>query len=223
VVVGLSSLLATTAVTSAQTFGTASVPAIVTDIAKQPLMVEVDHLLQSLAFVGRPISEADRNAIYEAAKQPDDKAVVAIQQVLDRYALVRVDIDPLRKVTVQPVSGSSETLMKNGWTTFLVKVSNRAGTTEELDVDSPQAAMPYDFSRMQVERSVYDDQFTDVMLEHLGYLGRWISVQAAAAAGANRGLAGAWRPLVRSLQGSVGCRQPVPWRFDAEDPDGPEA
>jgi len=118
--------------------------------------------------------------------------VVAIQQVLDRYALVRVDIDPLRKVTVQPVSGSSETLMKNGWTTFLVKVSNRAGTTEELDVDSPQAAMPYDFSRMQVERSVYDDQFTDVMLEHVsrpvspGYLGRWISVQAAAAAGANR-------------------------------------
>src|SRR6201988_3029856 len=165
--IGLASLSTMTVRASAQTFGTASVPLIVTDIAKQPLMVQVDHLLQALSFVGRPVPDSDRDAIYEAAKLPDDRAVVAIQQILDRHALVRVDIDPLRKITVLPVSGSSETLIKNGWTTFLVKVSNRAGTTETLDVDSPQAAMPYDFSRMQVERSVYDDQFTDVMLEHV--------------------------------------------------------
>ncbi len=31
--------------------------------------------------------------------------------------------------------------------------------------------MPYDFSRMQVERSVYDDQFTDVMLEKHFHVG----------------------------------------------------
>ena len=119
-IIGLTSLPPMTMQVSAQNFGAAPVPSIVTDIAKQPLMVEVDHLLQALTFVGRPVSDSDRNAIYEAAKLPDDKAVVAIQQVVDRYALVRVDIDPLRKVTVLPVSGSSETLMKKGWTTFLV-------------------------------------------------------------------------------------------------------
>src|SRR3981081_1296455 len=128
--IGLTSLPTMAVRASAQTFGAASVPPIVTDIAKQPLMVEVDHLLQGLTFVGRPVSDSDRDAIYEAAKLPDDKAVVAIQQILDRHALVRGDIDPLRKVTVLPVSASSEALIKNGWTTFLVKVSNRAGTTE---------------------------------------------------------------------------------------------
>jgi hypothetical protein len=166
-VIGLVSLSTMMVHASAQTFGAAAVPSIVTDIAKQPLMVQVDHLLQALSFVGRPVPDSDRDAIYEAANLPDDRAVVTIQQILDRHALVRVDIDPLRKVTVLPMTGSSETLIKNGWTTFLVKVSNRAGTTDVLDVDSPQAAMPYDFSRMQVERSVYDDQFTDVMLEHV--------------------------------------------------------
>src|SRR3984957_751419 len=166
-VIGLASLSTMTVRISAQTFGAASVPSVVTGIAKQPLMVQVDQVLQALSFVGRPIPDSDRDAIYEAAKLPDDRAVVAIQQILDRHALVRVDIDPLRKVTVLPMTGSSETLIKNGWATFLVKVSNRAATTEALDVDSPQAAMPYDFSRMQVERSVYDDQFTDVMLEHV--------------------------------------------------------
>jgi hypothetical protein len=148
-------------------FGGPPISAVVPGVAKQPLMVHVDHLIQALAFVGRPISEADRTAIYDAAKKPDDQASAAIQQVLDRHALVRMNIDPLRKVTVAPMSGSSETLMKNGWTTFLVKVSNHAGVTDAVDVDSPQAAMPYDFTRMQVERSVYDDQFTDVMLEHV--------------------------------------------------------
>ncbi len=151
----------------AQEFGVPAIPPIVQGVAKQPLMVQVDHLLQSLAFVGRPVSDADRAAIVAAAQLPDEQAGVAIQQVLDRYALVRVNIDSLRKVTVVPMSGSTETLTKNGWTTFLVKVSNQAGVTDALDVDSPQAAMPYDFTRMEVERSVYDDQFTDVMLEHV--------------------------------------------------------
>ncbi|HVI27932.1 CehA/McbA family metallohydrolase [Hansschlegelia sp.] len=144
---------------------------IVSGISKQPLMVQVDHLLQAMAFVGRPISDADRDALYKAGQLADDEAVAAVQQILDRYAVARVDIDPLRKVTVLPMSGSTEGLTKDGWTTFLVKISNRAGATDALDVDSPQAAMPYDFTRMEVERSVYDDQFTDVMLEHVFHTG----------------------------------------------------
>lgn len=153
---------------AAQTFSSGqSQPVIVAGIAKQPLMLHVDHLIQSLAFVGRPIAEADREAIYKAADLPDEEASAAIQQVLDKYALARVDIDPLRKLTVLPMAGSTEPIVKNGWTTYLVKIQNRAKATDKLDVDSPQAAMPYDFTRMQVERSVYDDQFTDAMLEHV--------------------------------------------------------
>jgi len=144
-----------------------SVSPMVSGIPKQPLVVHVDQVLKALAFVGRPVSDADRNAIYAASQLPDDQAVAAIQQILDRYALVRLDIDENRHVSVVPMSGAAETLTKNGWSTFLVKVGNRAKSTDVVDVDSPEAAMPYDFSRMQVERSVYDDQFTDVMLEHV--------------------------------------------------------
>ena len=146
---------------------TSSASPMVTGIPKQPLVVHVDQVLKALAFVGRPVSDADRNAIYAASQLPDDQAVAAIQQILDRYALVRLDIDENRHVTVVPMSGAAETLTKNGWSTFLVKVENQAKSTDVVDVDSPEAAMPYDFSRMQVERSVYDDQFTDVMLEHV--------------------------------------------------------
>jgi hypothetical protein len=53
--IGLASLSTMTVRASAQTFGTASVPLIVTDIAKQPLMVQVDHLLQALSF-GRSLT-----------------------------------------------------------------------------------------------------------------------------------------------------------------------
>jgi hypothetical protein len=152
----------------AQPFSSGSAqPPIVTGVAKQPLMLQVDHLMQAMSYVGRPVSEADRDALYKAGELPDAEASTAIQQILDRYVIARVDIDPLRKLTVLPMSGSTEPLVKNGWTTYLVKIQNRAGSTDKLDVDSPQAAMPYDFSRMQVERSVYDDQFTDVMLEHV--------------------------------------------------------
>ena len=76
-VIGLASLSTMTVRVSAQTFGAASVPSIVTDIAKQPLMVQVDHLLQALSFVGRPVPDSDRDAIYEAAKLPDSASARA--------------------------------------------------------------------------------------------------------------------------------------------------
>ena len=143
----------------------------VEDVPKQPLVVHVNRLMQALEFTGRSLSEADRDRIRAAAGLPDANAARTIQDVLDHHALVVIDIDPNRKLTVSPASSTSETLTKNGWTTFLVKVVNRAGATEPVDVDSPEAAMPYDFTRMQVERSVYEDQFTDVMLEKHFHIG----------------------------------------------------
>ena len=137
----------------------------VNEVSKQPLMVQVDRLMRALAFVGHPISDADRAQIEAAAQEPDAVAILKIQEVLDRHTLVGVEIDPIRKVTVVPASATAENLVKNGWTTFLVKVHNPTSITDTIDVDSPEAAMPYDFSRMQVERSVYEDQSTDVFLE----------------------------------------------------------
>ena len=141
------------------------------DVAKQPLVVQVEGLMEALNFVGRPLADADREKLKKAAELPDAEAVKAIQKILDPQTLVVVDIHPNRKVTVSPSSAAVNKLTKDGWTTFLVKVINNAKSTDALDVDSPEAAMPYDFSRMQVERSVYDDQFTDVMLEKHFHIG----------------------------------------------------
>ena len=143
----------------------------VQDAPKQPLMVHVDRLMRALAFLGRPISAADRAQIEAAAQEPEAAATLKVQEILDRNALIGIEIDPIRKVTVVPSSAAAETLTKNGWTTFLVKVHNPAGITEPVGVDSPEAAMPYDFSRMQVERSIYEDQSTDLMFEKFFHIG----------------------------------------------------
>jgi hypothetical protein len=148
----------------------AAVP-MVDDVPKQPLAVHVNRVLDALNFIGRPVGEEDRARIQQALQLPDAQAVRAIQEVADQQALVAVVIDDQRKLEVVPAAAAPEPLVKNGWTTFLVKVINRAGVTEPLDVDSPEAAMPYDFSRMQVERSLYEDQFTDVMLEKHFHIG----------------------------------------------------
>ncbi|MGI9332035.1 MAG: CehA/McbA family metallohydrolase [Gammaproteobacteria bacterium] len=167
----LNAVMAALLIAFVPTGGSRAASPMVEDVPKQPLAVHVNRLTEALNFVGRPISEADRARIDEALGKPDAEAVRAIQDVLDTYALVAVDIDPLRNITVTPISASTQSLTKNGWSTFLVKVINRAAVTEAMDVDSPQAAMPYDFSRMQVERSVYEDQFTDAMLEKHFHIG----------------------------------------------------
>ena len=155
------------------TFGseTQAAVAVVKDVPKQPLMVHVDRLMRALAFIGHPISDADRAQIEAAAREPDGAAIEKVQDVLDRHVLLGIEIDPIRKLTVVASSAATESLTKNSWSTFLVKVHNSAAVTERVDVDSPEAAIPYDFSRMQVERSVYDDQFTDVMLEKHFHVG----------------------------------------------------
>lgn len=148
----------------------AALPA-VSDVDKQPLVVNVERVMEALEFIGRPLSKADAKKMSAALKASDKKAVMAIQDVLDNYAMAAISIDSLRKVTVSPASAGAMPLVKDGWTTYLIKVINEAGETSAVDVNSPAAAMPYDFSRMQVERSMYEDNFTDAMLEKHFHIG----------------------------------------------------
>src|SRR5262249_32583350 len=89
----------------------------VQNVPKQPLMVHVDRLMRALAFVGRPISDADRAQIEAAAQEPEAAATLKVQEILDRSALIGIEIDPIRKLTVVSSSAAAETLTKNGWTT----------------------------------------------------------------------------------------------------------
>ena len=139
-------------------------------VEKQPLVSQVEAILEALDFVGRPLPKDAREDLQKAATLPGPDAVKKIQSVLEPFTLAIVEIDENRKITVSP-GGADRGLTKNGWTTFLVKVINKAGSTDTISVDAPEAAMPYDFSRMQVERSGYEDQFTDVILEKHFHIG----------------------------------------------------
>jgi hypothetical protein len=111
----------------------------VTNVEKQPLVAATDRLVESLKYVGAPLSKNDVKALQAAKMEPDEvKAVIAIQKVLDKHCLVIVNINPESRVKVAEGPTAKE-LVQQGWRTFLVKVENEAGVTAELQALSPNA------------------------------------------------------------------------------------
>jgi hypothetical protein len=112
-------------------------------IALQPLAQQVRRLETALAYLGQPLLPADRERINEAVANPDDPAAVRqIEETLDRYALVRVEINPESRVKVEQGAARPE-LVEQGTRLFLVKVVNQAGVTAPLTVESPNSGRVY--------------------------------------------------------------------------------
>ena len=112
----------------------ASLPLV--QVETQPLAAQAARVAEALAYVGAPLSPADREALRAAASSPD--ASKAIQAILDRYCLLDIHINPESRVKVAPGPARAE-LVEQGWRTFLVKVRNEAGVTAPLRVSSPNA------------------------------------------------------------------------------------
>ncbi len=116
---------------------------LVTGVDRQPLVAATERLLEALDYVGAPLSPDDRRQLQDAMKLTDAEACSkGIQQVLDRYCLVGVHINPESRVKVQEGPAPKQ-LMQQGWRTFLVKVHNEANITPQLKAESPQAAPSY--------------------------------------------------------------------------------
>jgi len=103
----------------------------------QPVIAQASRLSDALAFLGsslKPEDVAKLKALADAA--PSEETSVAVQAVLDPYCLALVHINPEMRVKVHrgPAAAS---LMQNGWTSYLVKVHNEAGTRAELLPESP--------------------------------------------------------------------------------------
>ena len=108
----------------------------IVQVEAQPLAAQAARVADALAYVGAPLSPAEREALRAAAATPDPSG--AIQAILDRYCLLEVHINPESRVKVAPGPAHAE-LIERGWRTFLVKVHNEAGVTAALRVSSPQA------------------------------------------------------------------------------------
>ena len=109
----------------------------------QPFISHAIRLKEALAYIGSPLSPEDEKKI-EAIRHAafTEKSMALIQEILDPYCIALVDINPEARVKV--VKGTAlPRLMQGGWKSFLVKVKNDGRVTGKLEVESPNAFLPY--------------------------------------------------------------------------------
>ena len=104
-----------------------------TDVDAQPLVANVDRLLQALDILGAPVLSGIRQSIAEARSDAG-----RLQEVLDTNVLLVVSINPELRVKAArgPVAAH---IHQSGFTPALVKVLNDAKTSLRLNIESPQA------------------------------------------------------------------------------------
>ena len=109
----------------------------------QPLLAQVRRVVDAMASLGEPFSDAEREGLDAAASLPDQaRAVEAIQRILDSRCLLAVRINPESRISVERGTASA-LLVEHGWRAYLVKVRNEAGATGTLKAESPQARPVY--------------------------------------------------------------------------------
>jgi hypothetical protein len=113
----------------------------VTKVDLQPLGAQALRVADALDLLGAPLSDADKKALADAAKDKD-RGVETIQSILDKRCLAGVEIGSEKKLIVRVLPGLAKAeLAEQGWRVFLVKVHNAGEMTKvELRADSPNAA-----------------------------------------------------------------------------------
>jgi len=112
-------------------------------VALQPLAQQVRRIENALDYLGQPLPPSDAQRINDAIALTDEAAAVKqIEQVLDRYALVEVDINPEGRVKAEAGAATPD-LVEGGTRLFLVKVINEARVRSALTVKSPNSGKVY--------------------------------------------------------------------------------
>lgn len=105
----------------------------------QPFAQQVRRLEDALSYIGQPLPMADHAAINRALALKDEaEAAEKLQEILDQHVLVEVDINAESRVKVRQ-GKAKPVLVEKGTRMFLVKVSNGAGVTAPLVVESPNS------------------------------------------------------------------------------------
>lgn len=122
----------------------------VPNVEFQPLAAQAVRIVETLDYLGAPLAPSDRKAVMEASQGDNgQKGALDIQRVLDRYCLYAVHINPESRVKVAPGPAKPE-LVEHGYRTFLVKVTNEAGVTAPLRVESPNAGRLFNTPKEQL-------------------------------------------------------------------------
>ncbi len=109
----------------------------------QPFLAEVRRVVEAMAYLGEPLSEAERTRLEAAANLGDEaRALTEIQGILDPRCLLSIRINPESRVSAERGAAAAR-LVEQGWRAYLIKVRNEAGVTAALGVESPQARPVY--------------------------------------------------------------------------------
>lgn len=116
---------------------------VIRGVDRQPLVSATKRLIDTLQFVGAPLSDETMSQVQAAMRSDQDQeAIEGIQRTLDPLCLAVVNINPESRVKVAEGPVAKE-LIQNGWRTFLIKVHNEAEITPQLIAESPNAAPQY--------------------------------------------------------------------------------
>jgi hypothetical protein len=136
----------------------------------QPLAQHARRIESALGFLGQPLAAADHQALNDAIAGADEAAAVAtIQQILDKYALAAVHINPESRVKVAQGAARPD-LVQGGTRVFLVKVINEAHITSALTVQSPNSGRVFIPSRnspeppMQLTQEQVRDRWAEISI-----------------------------------------------------------
>ncbi|MDB6004639.1 MAG: hypothetical protein JWR15_1626 [Prosthecobacter sp.] len=111
----------------------------VIEVEGQPLAANAQRLMQSLDFLGAPLTDGARTPLQAAITARDGAGV---QTVLDPLVLCVVDISPESRVKAQrgPAAARGQ---QAGYTPVLIKVINHANSVARLHLSSAQAGPSY--------------------------------------------------------------------------------
>jgi hypothetical protein len=115
-----------------------SIP-IVKDVEAQPLLQHALSVGEALSFIGSDLPASAIKQLKALKHLPfDQETVIKVQEILDPYCLVAIDINPESRVKVEH-GPAKKKLVQEGWSTFLVKIHNQANVTAKLVAESPNA------------------------------------------------------------------------------------
>ena len=116
----------------------ADVP-VIGDVEGQPLAANAGRVLKAADFLGTPLPEDATKALNKAIEDKDAKKV---QELLDKFVLFAITINPEARLKVATGPGST-TIQQAGWTPVVVKVMNDSTVKKQLKIMSNQAGPVY--------------------------------------------------------------------------------
>ncbi len=135
---------------------------IIEKVERQPLVAQIDRLIDAMQFIGSPLAEKDLAALRSAMAMSEEAAAVkAIQTILDPYCLIEVHINPESRVKVARGPSKAE-LVEQGWRNYLVKVVNEPGATAALKVESRNAQSVFNGKANMITQADVSDRWMQV-------------------------------------------------------------